>query len=451
MLDGSKMGNGNRPEERSRSRTRPHEEFLELCAVSTTGELSQDEQKELHEHLAICSECRKALQEFEAVADVGAPLLSSALVKPDSPESASLPAKVGVNAAAGRQIADFESGSSALEQNGESVLPHRNGHGRLQINWNYLWVPFAAAVLLAVALGIYSYQAGSRHGSEIAQTASTAHVDSKLDALEQQLSDAGHEREVLQSQLAGRDRLIRDLRHQIESESAALSEAQNAEADLQRSIQNDQAEKQQLAQQQSDLRQKLGAAEVSLATAQTELASARQARREDQLAGKSLEAQINDLNAQLRLSEQKIGKQDDLLSDDRDIRDLMGARDLYIAEVYDVGRDGATRKPYGRIFYTKGKSLVFYAYDLDQQSGVKNANTFQAWGQRGADRQQAINLGIFYQDSKAKKRWVLKFDDSRKLAEINAVFVTVEPHGGSHKPDGKSLLFASLRIQPNHP
>jgi hypothetical protein len=451
MPDGSKMGNGNRPEERSRLRTRPHEGFLELCAVSTTGELSQDEQKKLHEHLAICPECRQALEEFKAVADVGAPLLSSALVESDSTGSASLPAKVDVNAAAGRQTADSESESGAREQNDKSVLAHHNGRGCSQMNWNYLWVPFAAAVVLAVALGIYSYQAGSRHGSEIAQTASTTHVDSKLDALEQQLSDASHEREVLQSQLAGRDRLIRDLRHQVESESAALSEAQNAAANLQRSIQNDQAEKQQLAQQQSDLRQKLGAAKASLATTQTELASARQARREDQLAGKSLEAQINDLNAQLRLSEQKIGNQDDLLADDRDIRDLMGARDLYIAEVYDVGRDGATRKPYGRIFYTKGKSLVFYAYDLDQQPGVKNASTFQAWGQRGPDRQQAVNLGIFYQDSKAKKRWVLKFDDPRKLEEVNAVFVTVEPRGGSHKPNGRALLFASLRIQPNHP
>jgi len=67
----------------------------------------------------------------------------------------------------------------------------------------------------------------------------------------------------------------------------------------------------------------------------------------------------------------------------------MGARDLYIAEVYDVSTDGATQKPYGRVFYTKGRSLVFYAYDLDQQAGAKNA-TFQAWGRRGPDTQQAV-------------------------------------------------------------
>jgi len=37
------------------------------------------------------------------------------------------------------------------------------------------------------------------------------------------------------------------------------------------------------------------------------------------------------------------------------------------------------------------------------------------------------------------------------LAQIDAVFVTVEPNGASHKPSGKSLLFAYLRIDPNHP
>jgi hypothetical protein len=129
----------------------------------------------------------------------------------------------------------------------------------------------------------------------------------------------------------------------------------------------------------------------------------------------------------------------------------MGARDLYIAEVYDVAGDGSTRKPYGRIFYTKGKSLIFYAYDLDRQPGARNASTFQAWGRGGPDKQQVSSLGIFYQDGGAKKRWVLKLDDSRELEQIDTVFVTVEPSGGSHKPSGKPLLLASLRIEPNHP
>ena len=129
----------------------------------------------------------------------------------------------------------------------------------------------------------------------------------------------------------------------------------------------------------------------------------------------------------------------------------MGARDLYVAEVYDVKRDGSTQKSYGRVFYTKGKSLIFYAYDLNEEPGAKNASTFQAWGRRGPDKQQALNLGIFYEDNAAKKRWVLKFDNPKALAEIDAVFVTVEPQGGSTKPSSKPLLYAYLQLAPNHP
>ena len=38
-------------------------------------------------------------------------------------------------------------------------------------------------------------------------------------ALEQQVSDAGHEREVLRAEMAQRDHMIADLRHQIEQQS----------------------------------------------------------------------------------------------------------------------------------------------------------------------------------------------------------------------------------------
>jgi hypothetical protein len=445
--------NGNKRNDRRRSDMRPHDGFLELCAVSTTGELTEDEQNKLREHLATCFECREALKEFETTANIGAPLLSAELTSADSRDQTSAAASTPMVEAFPARILDMknsQSGSNLAEGKKESILAHRNGVRRAQLNWTYVWMPLAAAILLTAALGIYSYQAGRRHAPQLIETTSVR-VDGKLDALEQRLSDASHDREVLKAQLAEQDQTIRDLRRQITSESAVLNNAKNAQANLENSLEDALSQKQQMAQQQSTAAQNLDAAQASLRKMQAQLDSLQQQRDQDGLLDASLEAQIKDLNLQLRQSEQTIGKQQDLLADDRDIRDLMGARDLYIAEVYDVARDGATQKPYGRVFYTKGKSLIFYAYDLDHQPGVKNASTFQAWGQSGPDRQQVLNLGIFYQDSAAKKRWVLKFDDPRALEEINAVFVTVEPHGGSHKPSGKRLLFASLRIEPNHP
>jgi Anti-sigma-K factor rskA/Putative zinc-finger len=431
---------------------RPHEEFLELCAISTTGELSEEEQKRLRDHVEQCAECRQALTEFETVADVGVPLLSSRLsvVSSDQPQAHSheVAEAMFTNGQLPPEVAPRD--SAPLEQKKGSIFAHRNSHGSSQLNWKYVWMPFAAAVLLTVALGVYSYQLGKHRGQDAVRLPPSV-VDTRVDTLAQEISDAGHEREILRGQLADRDKTIAELRLQLENQSAALNDLRNTESSLANSLQSNEAEKQRLGQDQTTLSQKLDAAQASLQSTQAQLNSLRQVRSEDEAREQSLEAQIRDLNAQLRDREQTIGKQQDLLAHDRDIRDLMGARDLYIAEVYDVARDGATQKPYGRVFYTKGKSLIFYAYDLDQQAGVRNASTFQAWGRRGPEKQQALNLGIFFEDNVAKKRWVLKFDDSKALEQIDAVFVTVEPNGGSHKPSGKPLLFASLRIEPNHP
>ena len=60
-------------------------------------------------------------------------------------------------------------------------------------------------------------------------------------------------------------------------------------------------------------------------------------------------------------------------------------------------------------------------------------------------------MGIFYMDNASARRWVLKLDDPKVLEEVDSVFVTIEPNGGSKKPSGKQLLFAYLRGDANHP
>ena len=431
----------------------PHEDFLELGAVSTSGDLTEDEQKKLQAHLAGCAECRQALREFEAAIEIGVPLLSSKLSA--SPAQEPL---VHLNERSGSRLpksvasvtGQNASVISANEEQRGFAFARRNGRPRTQLNGNLIWLPFAACVLLTIALGIYSYRIGRSAHSDVVRVISSP-SDTRVGALEQWLSDTGHEREVLKAQLGERDRVIADLKRRVDEQSASLKELKATEANLAQSLQTDDAEKQRAAEERGGLAQKFDAAQAALQKMQAELEGARQLRSEEQVRDASLQAQIRDLSGQLHEREQTIDKQDELLSHDRDIRDLMGARDLYIAEVYDVARDGATQKPYGRVFYTKGKSLIFYAYDLNQEAGVRNASTFQAWGRRGPDKEQALNLGIFFQDNTAKKRWVLEFDDPKALEQIDAVFVTVEPNGGSHMPSGKPLLFAYLKVDPNHP
>jgi hypothetical protein len=431
----------------------PHDEFLELCALAASGQLTQEEQGRLREHLAVCASCREILAQYETVVDQGISAMA-AKQAPDKLEPGPSWSLKRAEAALFERIAREQ--QTATPPPEDEPQPESSHDARLfpfagAATWRRVWALYAAAILLSIALGLCAYRVGVRRGVNFAKTApSQPRLDAQL-ALEAQLSDAGHEREIARAQLAQRDREIADLHRQLERQALEVNQMKLAQDRLEHDLSAAGAGRLELVEQQSELTAKLAAAQAQEQSLQKNLDALQQLSSQDGSRAKTLEAKVSALTQQLQEREATIEQQQQLLAHDRDIRELMGARDLYIAEVYDVARDGRTQKPYGRVFYTKGKSLIFYAYDLDQDPRLKDAKSFQAWGRRGPDRQQALNLGIFYIDSAAKKRWVLKFDDPRTLAQIDAVFVTVEPNGGSHKPSGKSLLFAYLRVDANHP
>ena len=133
-------------------------------------------------------------------------------------------------------------------------------------------------------------------------------------------------------------------------------------------------------------------------------------------------------------------------------RDLVVARNLHIIDVHDRDGNGNNQRAFGRIFYTEGKSLIFYAYDLADPRKVDAKVSFYVWGERLGAEKPISSLGVFHNDDVKDGRWVLTFDDPNVLAQINSVFVTVESSRKTIKePGGRRVLFAFLGDKPNHP
>ena len=441
------------------SQNGPHDEFLELCAASTSGELTDDEQKRLREHLAICASCREVLRQYESIVSDVIPAIAAGegpeQVQPA--ETWSQEQQEQAEKALFDRLATEEKHPSGEtgKSNGSSIFPHRILPFSSESTWRNVWMLYAAGILLFCALSFFAYRVGMHRADDIAkrpQAQPTKQEAAPAQAsLEEQLSDAGHDHAVVNTEIGRRDRMIADLRRQLARQSLEINEMKAAQEHLESNLRVGDASRQDLSQEKNELAEKLESAQSSSRSMQQKLESLAQQSADDAARAKASEAQVGDLTRELQEQQGALEQRDELLAHDRDIRELMGARELYIAQIYDVAGTGETKKPYGRVFYTRGKSLIFYAYDLDQQSELKRASTFQAWGRRGPDRQQAINLGVFYEDNATKKRWILKCDDPKTLAQIDAVFVTIEPNGGSHKPSSKPLLFAYLKINANHP
>jgi hypothetical protein len=251
----------------------------------------------------------------------------------------------------------------------------------------------------------------------------------------------------LQKQISTEQRDLARLR-------SALSAAEDHSSELSMANSKGEAQFRQVSEERDKLASQVRDAEKAYQVLQLEFTSLRAEHDRALLHTASLETKIEELSTATRDQDRRLKDNEQYLASDRDIRELMGARKLYIADVFDVDSGSRTRKPFGRVFYTQNKSLIFYAFDLDRQPGVKNASAFQVWGQRDAElsaQSHPMNLGILYMDSDSNRRWVLRWDDPKQLAEIDAVFVTVEPHGGSQKPTGKPFLYALLRKEANHP
>lgn len=409
-----------------------HDEFVALCALYPSGELTEEEWALLQVHLAYCDPCRAAFDEYQQIASNVIPVMAAGAAS--EPSSAPGPTSFSSEAAERRLMAQLD--SQPDDQQGDRLSSRPRS-----FPWKLLVGTVAAGAALAAALaGLHIYR---ENVASPPQANAVAQVEPQKPVTTQPNDQTAFRSELEQTRLRAAE-----LEQQMNETKENLLQSNASVTRMQRQIELETAEQKKASDERDQLRQELAAAQIEAQSFRDKLTATSIAATQQTSRTSFLDARLRDANAALEEKDRMLALDKEFLAHDREIRDLIGARDLYIADIYDVAQTGKTNKPFGRLFYTKDKSLVFYGYDLDKQAGLKQSVAFQAWG--SSDDRQNVSLGLFYQDD-THKRWVLRFNDTKTLAHLNKVFVTAEPQGGSATPTGKPLLLAYLQIQPNHP
>ncbi len=415
-----------------------HEYFEELCALAASGLASADEFQELEKHLQDCATCRESFTDFSRVS---AGLLSAG-------HDPKLQQPTGMAA-------------RFVERAITEGIPLHQPLRYIPI-WASLrplaWAGTIAAVLITVFFAgrnpqIFTDHLNSHH-NEVAIHSPISTTGHSRTSSSVSTSESGSEEEKVKRFQAALHAAMVDLN----TANAEKQELRRAVADLNDQLNRATAQDgdiaHQLAKSQAQLDQLRQQAEVK----DTQIADLtgqvkqHEAKNTDEVAwAAGNQIQVHNLKSQLAEREATIEGQRKLLAVGSQARDLIIARNLHIIDVHDNNGAGQRQKAFGRIFYTEGKQIIFYAYDLDSASRLKKQVAFYVWGGTLGDRQTVKNLGVFRNDDAEAGRWVLTFDDPHVLAEINTVFVTAESNKDAMHPDGKQILFAYLGDKANHP
>jgi len=398
-----------------------HDRFEELASLAAIGELSFEERADFLHHTSTCSQCRGIITETQSLAaaaflagspnDEDAALESGRHRRLREGIAKRLPMAVPVSfverfrhvAAAGIAAA-FLLGAGVGAAVGYRLLPTRVSN---------------AAITLESSVGAQLPKAAMGQDE-------TVRLQSAVDELQQRMEEMRGDNRALRERLSLTDQHATELETKL-AEVEKRSSAQGQEVILAHN---------ELSAARDDLSQ----AKASLSLSQSKI--------------DSLQNALSDKETRLTEASENVEQERDMLSAGREIRDIMGARDLHIVDVVDRDGKGRITKAFGRAFYTQGKSLIFYAFDLPTKSTADGKFVYAAWGSNSnnLNGKTARSLGIFYNDDQTQHRWAMKFDDPKLLQEIDTVFVTLEPASRPFaSPTGKPILEAYFGTPPNHP
>jgi hypothetical protein len=419
--------------------------YEELCALACIGELSSSEFEELKTHLAECAHCRELHADFHRISadDLGWVAVSQNHEKEAVEVGEGLDEHALLNALLDRARQQRSGNISPPEL---AVAPTKafSLRSRLRIVFDLLRRPAlsygAVALLLCAVVGVSSYRL-----REAQLSPSLSKLHREIDDWKNQARTHASEQERT-SQLLARSETERDrLRKSVDEAEIKFRQLQNEQKSLDSELarQRDQLNRQgdelvgAKAKENEKSKQMIALeARLHAATDQTE---------EQRRFAESLQARLD------RGQEQAVATPEAQGFGDIEAKQLFGARDLHIVDVYDVDAKGMTKRTYGRVYYVEKKLLMLYAFDLESKKHNRAPASFQAWGYRQPNQSKPESLGLFSMDDPSVNRWVLKVNNPRVLERIDAVFVTAETPSGSPSPTGRRILYANLAGPANHP
>ena len=425
-----------------------HEHFEELCAAASIGQASAEELFELEQHATNCEACQ---QKYWDYLNLSAQQFAE---RQDTPRLSSREAEECLNSELFTrrffERADKEGivFSQDVREEARKLVPQPEVLPR-----NPWWPKPALALAASIAIaamisaayfyGKGSFQAGLRPAPT--QPNSSVPLDAPVLALNQRIAELTAVNLKLQTQMD-------DLKAELRKANSHLNGSDDELKSASQNRQQLEAQRDALDARVQNLQQELTDSQTAIGKAQQESTKLQERSTDLQNTVVADRVEIQDLTDELKDKSAALDKERQLLAVGHDVTDLMGARNLHIVDVVDTDPRGKTRPAFGRVFFTEGKSLLFYAYDLNENKIQKADFQYRVWARKEGQDKQVRSLGIFYSDDKTQRRWVFKCTDPKVLNEIDSVFVTLEPPqtDPSH-PRGPNLMYAYLRGQPNHP
>jgi hypothetical protein len=227
----------------------PHKEFQELCALSTTGELTAEEWARLTGHLVHCDSCPEAKRQYEALITTTIPALGAESLEGEDGEDA--PGFFSLEEAEATLM-------ETLRREPTPPLTRPVAHPvyrPLHPGWNRVFV-FAAAAAILTACSLTGYRIGVHNGRNSKDAAAPAGpIASKLQprpnpsltvttpAHDEKIAPADDQAAALrkrtrldQGEIAGLNDQLNKLERELADRSADLDRSVEERADLNRKL-----------------------------------------------------------------------------------------------------------------------------------------------------------------------------------------------------------------------